>query len=301
MHLLPEPGVRDHQPPRVEHVVADQAVEEGDHLAGELVARGGELRQRLGQPVAHLDVAAAQRAQQLGLVVARHAQGGPRGHHLHHRAQHAGRVGAAVGQVAEEHRGPSRRVAAHPAGVRPVAELVQQRVQLRQAAVHVADDVERPVQARLVAPGRLAHDLRAVHLGHPAELEHPAESFPLQPAHRPGQRRVLAPDHPRAERPVRARRVPLDTDLLGHVEDDRHRQHVVLPGQGQQRPAGVRLHVGRVDHGELAELEPLGGDRVQRLERRRGDRLVVLVVPDQAAERVRGEHLGRPETTAGKG
>ena len=89
--------------------------------------------------------------------------------------------------------------------------------------------------------------------------------------------------------------VALHADLLGHVEHDRHRQDVVVAGQVNQRAARVRLHVRRVDHGEPAELEPLGGDRVQRGEGRRGDRLVVLVVADQAAEGVRGQHLCRPE------
>jgi hypothetical protein len=93
----------------------------------------------------------------------------------------------------------------------------------------------------------------------------------------------------------------LPGERLGHVEDDRHGQHVVLTGHAHQRGAAVRLEVGRVDHGEPAGGEPLARDVVERVEGlgRRG--LVVLVVGDQAAEVVGGEHLGGLEVGAGEG
>ena len=103
---LDQAGVGHHQAPAVEHVVADQAVDERLHRSPELSRLGLELFHRGVQAVAALDVLAAQRPQQLGLVVAGHAQRGPGGHHAHDQAQHARRIGAAVHQVAEEHRAP---------------------------------------------------------------------------------------------------------------------------------------------------------------------------------------------------
>ena len=254
VHLLAQAGVGDHQPPRVQHVVAHQAVEERGDLGGEGCRLRAELGERLRQAVAHPDVAAAQRAQQLGLVVAGNAERGAGRHHAHRRAQHPRRVRAAVDQVAEEHRGAPGRVVAGPVLVGCIAEQVQQAGQFRLAAVHVADDVEGPVQAGLVGPGGLPDDPRRVHLRHAAQPEYPAEPLALQPPGRPGQRRVLPPDHPGAERTVRAALVALDAGLLGHVEHDRHRQDVVVAGQVNQwgggRPAA---RSSRVDHGEPAE------------------------------------------------
>ena len=65
--------------------------------------------------------------------------------------------------------------------------------------------------------------------------------------------------------------------------------------------AGVALHVGRVDDGQPAGGEPLAGDVVQHVEGVGGRRLVVLVVGDQAAAEVAGEHLGGTEVLAREG
>ena len=301
VHFLPQARMGDHQPPAVQHVVADQAVQEGDHLGPELLRRGLQLRQRLGQAMGDLDVAAAQRPQQLALVVAGNAQRGAGRGHRQHRGEHARRVRAAVDQVTEEHRGPARRMPPSAIGGGPVAERVQQVGQFPVAAVHVADDVKRPVLAGPVGPGRLPDHLRGVHLGRAGEDEHAAESLPLQPPDRAREHRVLPGDHPGSEAAVGPRRVPLDAGPLADIEHDRHRQHMMLAGQRHQRPPRVRLHVRGVDHGQPPDGEPLGGDHVQRLEGRRGHRLVVLVVADQAAEEVRGQHLGRPEVPGGEG
>ena len=112
---------------------------------------------------------------------------------------------------------------------------------------------------------------------------------------------MLPRDDPGSEVPVGPLLVPLDAGLLADVEHDRHRQHVLVAGERQQRPPRVRLHVRGVDHGQPPDGQPLRGDHVQRLERGHGDRLVVLVVADQAAEEVRGQHLGRPEVPGREG
>ena len=241
------------------------------------------------------DVFSAQRTQQLALVVAGYAQGGASLDHRDHRAEHASGIRAAVDQVTEEHRGPARRVPPCAIRGRLIAERVQQISQFLVATVHVADDVERAMLVRPVSPGRLAHDPRRVHLGRAAQHEHAPEAFPLQPPDRARQGRVLPRDHPGTEVPVGTRRVPLDAGSRRDVEHDCHRQHMLLAGQRDQRPAGVRLHVRRVDHRQPPDGQPFGRDRVQRLECLRGDRLVVLVVADQTAEHVRGQHLRRPE------
>ena len=89
------------------------------------------------EAVAHPDRRPAERPDQLGLVVAGHAERGAGLRHRHHLSQHARGVRAAVDQVAHEHRGPALRVSrALP------PEPGQQSGELRGAAVHVTDEVE---------------------------------------------------------------------------------------------------------------------------------------------------------------
>ena len=104
---LDQAGVRHHQAAAVQHVVADQAVDEPLAPGPELLGLGVQLLQRLVQAVAALDVLAAQRLEQLGLVVAGHAERGPGRDHAHDQAQHARRVRAPVDQVADEHGAPA--------------------------------------------------------------------------------------------------------------------------------------------------------------------------------------------------
>ena len=63
---------------------------------------------------------------------------------------------------------------------------------------------------------------------------------------------LLAADDVRAEVPVGPLAVALLADPLRQVEDDRDRQAVVLPGQRDQRLAGLGLDVGRVDRPSAA-------------------------------------------------
>ena len=264
-----------------------------------------QLLHRGVQAVAALDVLAAQRLEQLDLVVAGHAERGPGRHHAHDQAQHAGRVGSAVDQVADEDRAPAAGVTGvHRAPGRVPVELVAQRgqqfLQLGAAAVHVADDVERPGLVPLVGVQPGAGDRGRVDFLGAVQHVHGAEPLAAEPAQAAAELAALAAEHVRAEVPVRAALVPFRAELLGQVEHDRGRQHVVLAGEEDEVAAGFGLDVGGVDDGEAAGFEPLAGDKAEQLERGRGGGLVVLVVGDQAAAEVRGDHLGRLEVRAGE-
>ena len=81
--------------------------------------------------------------------------------------------------------------------------------------------------------------------------------------------------------------VPLVADPLGQVEHDGHRQAVILPGQLDQRLAGLGLDVGGVDDRQPPQGQPLAGDEPEHLEGVLGDGLVVLVVADHRPGRRR--------------
>ena len=308
MIRLLQPGVRHHQAAAVQHVVADQPVEEALGLgpeAGLLGLAGLDLAERFGQPVADLDVPAAQRAQQLGLVVAGHRQCLAGRGHRHGQAEHSRCVRAAVNQVTQEDGRASLRVRCpgEPAGrvvFAAVAEPAEQLAELGQAAVHVADHVERPGPVPQVVVHPDPGDDRAVDLF--GCLQHPdvPEPLALQAAQRPPQLVVLAAQHPLAELPLRTLRVPLRAHLLRQVEHDGDRQHVMRAGRLDQRLARLGLDVRGVHHGQPAGRQPLSGDVVQHVERVRRGSLVVLVVGDQAAAEVRGEDLGGREVLPGE-
>lgn len=287
--------VRDHEPAAVEAVVAEQAVHERPGPLHELRLLRRELVERLPQAVRDRDLAAVEGAHELLLVVAGHADRGAGLDHVHHQAQHAGGVGAAVDQVADEHGRAALRVR------EPLpAEPAQQRLQFGAAAVDVADDVEGAGQLGPVGPGPLVRDLRGVDLVEAAQHVDPPEPVVGDPAQRAAQLLALADHHAGAEVAVGPGGVALDGHLLGHVEHDRVAQHVVLPGQVEEAPAGRVLDVGGVDHGEQAPGQPHADDVVQQVECRGRGRLVVLVVGDQAAAEVGGDDLRGLEVLPGE-
>ena len=233
-------------------------------------------------------------------MVARDAEGVAGVDHAHHQAQDAGAVGAAVDEVADEARPtalgvlrvdrPALRVAGEA-----VAQVGQQLLELGPAAVDVADDVERAVVVAPVVVLLLVHDRGGLDLVDAVEDVDLAEPLPGQPAQAASQVCALPPDHCRVHGAIAAGGVALDGDALGDVEDDGHRQDVVVAGELDERGAVLALDVGRVDDGQPTRAQPGGGDVVQQSEggRRRG--LVVLVVGHHPAAGVARQHLRRAE------
>lgn len=299
MELLAQPGVRHHQPAAVQHVVPDQPVHEAGGRRDELIRLPLQLRERLGQPVAAPHVASAQCPDQLHLVVAGDRQRHAIRNHPHGQPQHARGVRATVDQVTEEHRRPPGRVRGghrSPGLVvdQPPAQLDQQRAQLVEAAVHVADQVERPGELAPVVVRAGPDDRRGIHLVRGGQYVHGPEPLGLELAHRASRLVALAADHGRAEPgPGQAHR-------LRQVQHDRHRQHVVLPGQLDQARPGGALGVGGVDHGQPAPAQPDRNEVVQRVERVGRGALVGGVVGDQATEHVGRQRLGGQEVSAGE-
>lgn len=235
--------------------MADQVAHEGADLLPELLRLGGQLVQRLLQAVRHGDVAAVHGAAELVLVVPGHADGVCGADHAHHQAQHARRVRAPVDQVSDEDGRPAlgvRGVDRPALGVAAdgVAEAGEQGLQLRAAAVDVPHDVERAGEVAQVVVALLGDDLGGVDLGLAAQDVHLAEALALQAAQRAAQLAVLARDDVRGKLTVRAGPVPLGADAGRDVQDDRDRQHVVVPRDLDQLPAGLGLDVGGVHDGQ---------------------------------------------------
>lgn len=229
-------------------------------------------------------------------MVARNAECVAVRDHGHDAAQHTGAVGPAVDEVADEHRRA-------PFGVRAVhvTELAEQRLQLGAAAVDVTDDVEGAGEVAEVVVAALQNHFRVLGLLLGAQDVDLAEALALQTAQRAAQLPAVALDDVAGHvGTVRTARVAREADLFGQVEDDRDRQHVVLPGQLHQLTAALRLDVGGVDDGQPSGGQPLARDVVQDVEGVPAGALVVLVVGDEAAAEVRGDDLRRFEVPAGE-
>ncbi len=288
MVLLGQPGVADHEPAAVEDVVADESVDELPYLGTEFVGLLLHLLDGLGEAVGVLDVAALQVTAVLVLVVARDAQRVARADHGHHAAQHTGRVGAAVDEVADEDGRTARRVDAVV-----VAQLAEQSLQFGGAAVDVADDVEGAGEVGQVVVPLLGDDRGVLDLLDAAQDVHLAEALALQaPQGAPEFAGVAGDDAARHVGAVGAGGVALGAHLLRYVEHDGDGQHVELLGQIDQLASAVLLHAGRVDDGAAACGEALARDVVQDVEGVPAGALVVLVVGDQAPAEVRGDDLG---------
>ena len=100
---------------------------------------------------------------------------------------------------------------------------------------------------------------------------------------------------------VRATPVPLYTDLLGEVEDDRDRQGVVLAGKGKERFSGLGPDVGGVDDCKPLVGEAARGDEMESSKGVGRCILVSLVVRHEAAKVVRRQDRGGQEVPGCEG
>ncbi len=166
--------------------------------------------------------------------------------------------------------------------------------------MNIPDDVERAVLARPVVPERHPLDGRRLDLLGCFQDEDVPEALIPEHSERSAELGCLVADDVGPERPVGTVPVSLLADPLGHVQDDRHGQAVILPGQFDPGLAGLGLDVGGVDDRQPSECQPLPGDEPEDFEGVLGDGLVVLVVADHPPAGVGGEDLGGPEVLAGE-
>jgi hypothetical protein len=304
----------------VEHVMADEAVQEfGQRLAkmiADVVEKGIDLGQRIRQPVRDLHLLASQFAQELDVVIAGDAEGRSRGNHVANNAHGVENPRTAIDQVADEQGPSSGRVLINqmapnaPRGIsrgisvgrldRQIAQQRQQVLEFVTTTVHVADDVERAMLAGAIVPEGRALDRRRVEGRDALQDEDVAKTLALEPAQRPAELRTLLRDHVRSELAVRPLGVARVAYRFGNVEHNGDRQAVVLAGQRHQGLARFGLHVRGVDHRQPSAGQTLRRDEVQHLERILRGRLIVFVIADKRAAFVGREDLARQEVLARK-
>ena len=215
-----------------------------------------------------LHVLATELPHELHVVVAGHAEGIPGRDHVANHAEGVQNARPTIHEIAKKDGlspfGMSKGSVA-PDGIIAVklkwlvAQLAEQGLQLVAAAVHVADDVERPVVVPLVVPKRGPLDDRRLDFLGRIEDENVWEPFSLQSSQGPPQLRLLLADDVSPEAAVLSPAVPLLADLLWQVEDDGHRQAVILPAKLHQRLAGLRLDVRGVNDRQLPQLPAASG------------------------------------------
>src|SRR5256886_14968364 len=293
----------------VQHIVADQPVEE---LRGALFESRGllaQLTERLRQTMCDLYIPALEGADQLLLMVARHTQRSAGGNRAHHQSQHSRGVGAAVDQVAEKDQLSAgrrrdmvlRAIDAVGLNRDVVPEGAEQATKFVQASMDIADDVERSMLIASVYPERLTlHDGRIDGVFR-LQGENVSEAFALQEPLRSTRLVALPMDDILPDGAVGSLLVPIDHDSLRHVEDDANDEAVVPLGEFDQRLARLRLHIRRIDDGKAAALQPLRGDQMQHLGGRSRRILRILIIRHQRATEVGGNDLGRFEVLTGKG
>src|SRR4051794_16895268 len=82
---------------------------------------------------------------------------------------------------------------------------------------------------------------------------------------------------------------------LRQIKDNGDSEDVVFASQLDERFARFGLHIGSVDHGQLAACQPLADDRAEQVECISRCRLVIFLVGDQTSAEVGGYHLRREE------
>ena len=128
-----------------------------------------------------------------------------------------------------------------------------------------------------------------------------AEAFLAQCLERAPQVIDLPPNDMGAEFPVATVRVAVVAKPLRQVEDGGDWQHIMGLGQRHQRLPRLRLDVRRVNHRQLPRFQPFAGNKIQSLERIRRSCLVVFIIADESAAKVRRENLRCGEVLTRKG
>ena len=151
----------------VQHIVADQTIQKRSDTGRELRRLRRHLLQRFVQPVRDLHCFSRQLSQELGVVIARHADGLARFRHIHHQPQYVRRARAAINVVSHKDRFAAGRGndCELAVGLRDgISQSREQCLKLIEAPVDVADDVERAVFVLLVVPKRFALDRQRLDL-----------------------------------------------------------------------------------------------------------------------------------------
>lgn len=299
-HFFLQSGMGDGEPSAVEPDMAAQTIEKGCDRFAKAAVLARELVDGLLQPVGDRDLAAGEPALQLAVMIALHRVGGAGRRHAHRDAQHVGRVGTAIDEVADEYQFASLR-RRHRDGafgrlIGPfdaIAEPCEQGLQLVGATVHVTDDVERTCVRSLVGPERLAGHGRGFDQVRATELPDLAKPFALQAAEATPDLRHHPLHDLAAERAIGTRLVARDADVDAGIEHDGDRQRMPFAGELDKTLALGGADIGGVDHGKPAVLEPLAGDLAHQFEGVGGDALVGRIIADEAAAVIRRDHLGR--------
>ena len=165
LHFFLHAGVGHDKFAVVQHVVADQPIEKIGDLALELGRFRLKLRNRVGEAMRHLYVLASELLQQLHIVIAGNAQRGTGLDHAGHKPKDRHDVRAAIDQIAEKY-------GLTPGGgcdpnigavlLDGVAEGRQQFPQFIEAAVNIANDVERAMLMAPIRPHRLPLDRKSL-------------------------------------------------------------------------------------------------------------------------------------------
>jgi hypothetical protein len=315
LHFSLHSGVGDNQLAVVEDVVADEAIEELFEFLAEgftnVVRQGVDLGKALCQTVGNPHIFAAQLAHQLHVVVAGDAKRGAGNDHVADEPNRFENARATVHEVADEHRLSAQRMRVHRAagkcrairrGPRDfVTQLTEQRFQFLAAAVNVPDDVEGTVLMALVVVERHSFDVCRLHFLWAFQHEDVPEALFGESTEGPAQLRMLLANYMRAKCTFISQPIALVADLFRHVQHDSDRKAMVLPGEGDERLASFRLHVGRVDDRQPAQRQSFRGDEVQDLEGVVRHRLIVFLVADHRTAGVRRQHFGRQEVLAREG
>src|SRR5580700_9720682 len=103
------------------------------------------------------------------------------------------------------------------------------------------------------------------------------KTFPFKVSQRPAQLLRLLTYDVRAKRTVWTITVSLVAKFIRQIENNGDRNTVILASQGNDRFASFSLHIGSIDHYQLAGRQPFGCDEIQDIKGIVRGRLAVLL------------------------
>ncbi len=147
----------------------------------------------------------------------------------------------------------------------------------------IANDVERSMLRPLVRPHRLTHKRRSFNLLFSLENMNLPKPLSLELAKGLSKLAALIPHNVRAEVAVGTVNVSVLADSLWQIEDNNHRDNVILTSQLEQTSSSIRLNIRRIHDHQLSESQTFPGNVVQKLESVFRYSLVILVIRHHSA------------------
>ncbi len=298
LHRFLHPRMSDHQFAAIQYVMTDELIEELLDRLPELVRLPSELLERFRKAMFDLNVLTRKGSHQLVVMISGDTDGVSRCNQIHREAEDCRCLGTSVDEISEKDELPWNSILKRRLDIAcslgftrdrsdsPV-ELLEEFDKFVVTAMHIADDIERPMFMLEVIPEPLSYQRRVGTFLRCSQGEDMSKPFAEQSSKFSLHGSALIANHMRTKIAIGSRGVSIVTDFLGGIDDDCNGQTVKFASELYQGLTVLGPDVGRIDDGQQSACEAFAGQIVKDFKCVARRFLIILIVRDPTSERVR--------------